>query len=331
MRAAIIARGLSLERVQYHLRVRGHQVSVATLSYWQSGRSHPDRASSLSAVNSLEDILQLPRGELASKLPARRGVRSLLHKPLDDAQEMMPLGERVEQMRTELGFTWDDGFEHLSIHSVVDVGPDRQPVRLRFRHVVRARDHLIDRLPVHCGLIDRDATITVHPIHNCSLGRVLRDPSWGITVAELLLPVPVRRGDTLIIEYGFSIDGFRQPFLFWQIDLESPMREFYQEINFSPDAIPSRAEAYRVVEGVETIRSLVPHGGRISHLDLDFGPGETGLRWFWPDLPDRRQCPELYRVRDVDPDQSGADKREPGVPTSTGEDPGRPSRSLPTT
>lgn len=329
MRAAIVARGLSLERVQYHLRTRGHQVSVATLSYWQSGRSHPDRASSLSAVSSLEDILQLPRGELASKLPARRRVRSLLPEPLDDAQEMMPLGERVEQLRTELGFTWDDGFEHLSIHSVVDIGPDRQPVRLQFRDVVRARDHLIARLPVHCGLIDRDATITVHPIHGCALGRVLRDPAWGITVAELLLPTPVRRGDTLIIEYGFSIEGFRQPFTFWQIDLESPMREFYQEINFSPEAIPIRAEAYRKVDGVGTIAPLVPHGGRISHLDLDFGPGETGLRWFWPDLPDRSERPDWYAVRGVDPGESSDTTREPGAPKDIGDDPGPSSRSLP--
>ena len=72
LRAAIAQRGLSLDRIRYHLIQRGHELSVATISYWQSGRSRPERASSIAAIAALEDILGLENGHLAAKLPARR-------------------------------------------------------------------------------------------------------------------------------------------------------------------------------------------------------------------------------------------------------------------
>ena len=47
LRAAVQARGLGLERIQERLRAEGVAVSLATLSYWQSGRSRPARRESL--------------------------------------------------------------------------------------------------------------------------------------------------------------------------------------------------------------------------------------------------------------------------------------------
>ena len=72
LRAAIVERGLSLDRLRYHLRARGHELSIATLSYWQSGRSRPERASSLTALGALEDILLVPEGSLLRLLPPTR-------------------------------------------------------------------------------------------------------------------------------------------------------------------------------------------------------------------------------------------------------------------
>ena len=43
----------------------GVRVSLATLSYWQSGRSRPERRESLIALQHLEDVLRVPRGSLA--------------------------------------------------------------------------------------------------------------------------------------------------------------------------------------------------------------------------------------------------------------------------
>src|SRR5437016_1411735 len=40
---AVRSRGLTLRQLQYRLRARGVAVSAVTLSYWQSGRSRPER------------------------------------------------------------------------------------------------------------------------------------------------------------------------------------------------------------------------------------------------------------------------------------------------
>ncbi|WP_420881638.1 helix-turn-helix domain-containing protein [Streptomyces rhizosphaericola] len=72
LREALGRRGLSLERVSERLRARGIAVSQATLSSWQRGRSQPERARSLRAVEVLEEILELPGGALRSLLGPRR-------------------------------------------------------------------------------------------------------------------------------------------------------------------------------------------------------------------------------------------------------------------
>ena len=43
LRAAIKTSRLSLDRIQHRLGLRGITISVATLSYWQSGRRRPER------------------------------------------------------------------------------------------------------------------------------------------------------------------------------------------------------------------------------------------------------------------------------------------------
>jgi hypothetical protein len=75
LREAIQARGLGLGRIQERLRARGVSVSLATLSYWQSGRSRPERRDSLAAVGLLEEVLEIPVGTLSASIgpPRRRG------------------------------------------------------------------------------------------------------------------------------------------------------------------------------------------------------------------------------------------------------------------
>ena len=63
LRDAIQARGLGLERIQERLRAEGFSVSLATLSYWQTGRSRPERRESLAALAELEKILGGPAGD----------------------------------------------------------------------------------------------------------------------------------------------------------------------------------------------------------------------------------------------------------------------------
>lgn len=70
---AVQRRGLTLRRVAHHLQLAGRPVSVATLSYWQTGRSLPLRAGSEATVEALEKILQTPPGYLMGPLARLQG------------------------------------------------------------------------------------------------------------------------------------------------------------------------------------------------------------------------------------------------------------------
>lgn len=72
LRDAISTSGLGLDRVQARLLDRGIAVSVTALSYWQTGKRQPERASSIAAVRALEDILAVPTGSLLALLPPPR-------------------------------------------------------------------------------------------------------------------------------------------------------------------------------------------------------------------------------------------------------------------
>ncbi|MCP9954460.1 hypothetical protein LUX33_42755 [Actinomadura madurae] len=73
LRQAVQASGLTLDRIRHRLGRQGLTVSVATLSYWQRGRSRPR---SRTVVVALEEILQVPPGSLTELLddPAAEAV-----------------------------------------------------------------------------------------------------------------------------------------------------------------------------------------------------------------------------------------------------------------
>ncbi len=97
LRAAIAARGLSLERLHARLAERGAHVSLASLSNWQRGRSRPERSRSLAAVRELESILGLPADSLVALLgPRRPRGRWLAHDPGAIRQQLRDLVESLD-------------------------------------------------------------------------------------------------------------------------------------------------------------------------------------------------------------------------------------------
>lgn len=71
LRAAVAARGLTLQSVRHRLARRGIQVGVTSLSYWRQGRRRPERPESMRAVQALEEILELPPHALTRLLGPR--------------------------------------------------------------------------------------------------------------------------------------------------------------------------------------------------------------------------------------------------------------------
>ena len=136
LRTAIASSGRSLESLRRRLAERGTPVSIATLSYWQSGRSQPQRGSSLRAVLHLEELLQLPHGHLLDRIGPRR-------RPFLPQREVTAVGLPVDHPDAELaladlGFGANPGLVDVTIHDTLDVD-DQGVERVRtIRNVVRA-------------------------------------------------------------------------------------------------------------------------------------------------------------------------------------------------
>src|SRR5689334_6383925 len=128
LRVAIQLRGLSLERLQHRLRMRGAPISVTALSYWQSGRRRPERPESMMALAHREDVLGLQENALSRLLgPPRPRGRSRRRELPARAQ-------------------WDSsGLVVTAQHDRVDVAPCGGVRGVRSRQVVQARTADVDR------------------------------------------------------------------------------------------------------------------------------------------------------------------------------------------
>ncbi|QXJ24930.1 hypothetical protein AGRA3207_006349 [Actinomadura graeca] len=159
LRQAIQASGLTLERIRHRLGQRGLTVSVATLSYWQRGRSRPR---SRAVVTTLEEILQVPAGTLTELLddptptappvrggPGRAGNGSGPSGHGDRgraAGDLWPDPDRYAGLVAQLDRSGDHRLERLGIHDVYRLDDVRRTWSLSVRTVLRAAGDDIDRV-----------------------------------------------------------------------------------------------------------------------------------------------------------------------------------------
>ncbi|WP_131739984.1 helix-turn-helix domain-containing protein [Actinomadura roseirufa] len=159
LRQAIQASGLTLERIRHRLGQRGLTVSVATLSYWQRGRSRPR---SRVVVAALEEILQVATGTLTDLLddPApsapsvrggagRAGLATGPAGPGDRgraASDLWPDPDQYAYLVAQLDRSGDHRLERLSIHDVYRLDETRRSWTLSVRTVLRAAGDDIDRV-----------------------------------------------------------------------------------------------------------------------------------------------------------------------------------------
>ncbi|MFC7615460.1 hypothetical protein ACFQV2_20130 [Actinokineospora soli] len=168
-------------------------VSLATLSYWQTGRSRPERRASMVAVEVLEQVLRLDAGALSGLLEPPRRTRKAVPRPAIGA--LWPQSAEVEDVVGAVDTAWDARLSRISQHDVVVVGTDQGERSFTTRQVLRAEEDGPDRWVVVVHLDEHDRALPlVRPVRNCVLGRVVTRPSAGLLVAELLFPRPLRRG-----------------------------------------------------------------------------------------------------------------------------------------
>ncbi|XVX21673.1 hypothetical protein ACQP1U_07385 [Actinomycetota bacterium] len=279
---AVRARGLPLDRIQRRLVSAGVPVSVATLSYWQSGRSVPRRARSLEAVAELERILEVPTGTLASLVVSPEAARP---RTLDSQQELVPGADEVLRILTELDLGPRVDFVQLSAHDMIHIDAERHESLLVTRSLSRCERDGADRWPVVFGQDSREpGAPVVEAVSGCRLGRVVSLPQAHLTVAEMIAPRPFRRGELVLSEHLVRWAPSHSPSFRWERAFIERVREFVVEVRFDPATPPASAYACSTAEiggsatGVISERELALEEGFLQMVTLDVPAYGYGIR-----------------------------------------------------
>jgi len=291
LRAAIKGSGLSLDRIQHRLQLRGITISVATLSYWQSGRRRPERPESLDALRHLEAVLRVPPNALTALLgpPRPRGRRRHTGRllPLD---VLWGSNASLSGLLSRVNTACDGMLARISQHDRCSVNARRQLHTVRVSQVLRAEQDGADRWVL---VYDWEATTLDAPqivgLRNCRLGRVAADHEAHMLVAELLFDRPLATGETLIMDYQVvnpvSDHGTTTCDTYFR-RLRLPVRDYVVEVQFDPDAIPLRCQQFSSPAGdvrMARRRNLtISPNGEVHAVALGVGPGLFGIEWDWP-------------------------------------------------
>ncbi|WP_217166061.1 hypothetical protein [Streptomyces sp. AC512_CC834] len=283
---ALRQRGLPLDHVRDHLQSHGITVSPATLSYWRSGRSQPERLQSLRAVDIMEPLLGLPSGALRSLL--RRRPRGWA-PPHDPAAVRSVYGENSD-LEKALG----DAFPHLNadlrrlvVHESVNVNQHRLVDETRVTVAVRAiHDDARHLTAVHILDSWKAGTVDLTVPHGPPPSIRFR-PELNCVIADIPFGRRLARNETAVVEYtlrsastvGISHQHERRT--------ATPLQTYLLQVRFHPRAVPSRCwHYYRRQLGIKPLsRQLAPlDDSRTTHLlPTKCPPGAYGVEWQWTD------------------------------------------------
>jgi hypothetical protein len=277
LRAAIANRGLALNRIQARLADGGMHVGVATLSTWQSGSRHP-RPGSLAVVTALEELLDLPAGWLAVRVPPSPEVLTRPYAVVANASTLIRLLDEVRR----------DAHGRLRSITVVEeigMGADRSVASKRvIQALVAVKD--VDRLiVVHQGEPGCDAQdIVPRGLAGCRTGRVARDPQDGAVLGELLLDRTLLVGDTAVVHYEIA-DRSGIPSTQYFRFHEWAGTHHVLEIQFDREALPVRVSEFRRHHsgGPDVLRRelMMTPDGRVHVVVPAAERGVVGIDWEW--------------------------------------------------
>ncbi|MDP3892814.1 hypothetical protein [Nocardioides sp.] len=284
LRRAVEASGLGLESIQRRLTERGVTVSVATLSYWQTGARFPGRRSSVEVVAHLEAVLGLEPRSLRSLVPAPR-PRGLAAPPREEVVPRFTTRDAVRRIADTVRRPDSMYLTRISQHDVVTVGPQRRIDSVRIRTVARADADGVDGIGVTQFFDDETAGVPWLTVHSGATIRARHiDPRHKVIGAELRFAEPLRRGDTVVLDYEITADGPGPADTSYDACCALPIREYVLLARFRPDDPPEQCEGYRIpCRGAEVRRRVAVDPLAQAHLVvLDSPPGTVGLSWTHP-------------------------------------------------
>lgn len=279
LRDAMAARDFTLVGLRERLVASGNPVSMATLSYWRSGRSQPAGAASLAAVEEIERHLDLAPAALVDRIRDR--VRPMEAPAVPPLSSPVPW-ERGMEVLDALDSTTHEQFHELSTHLVVDVGADGGARRQQYRVLFQARQGRVTEMPIVevSDLVCDDPPIFT-PLAGCRLGRSHHHDSGQAFGAVLELDHPVVPTETALLEFRVDYpSGFREHMVSSHATTR-PHTEVLVWVRFRADDLPTWVERYSIVEESETVEILDLHGTAAHAAWHRGGPGEFGIRWGW--------------------------------------------------
>ncbi|WP_431899941.1 hypothetical protein [Nonomuraea sp. bgisy101] len=290
LRLAIQACGLSLDRLRHRLREQGITVSRTALSYWQSGRTQPERAESLRALRALEQVLGVPAESLVGLLgpPRPRGrwtgnqERGL---PRPDRSWARPEGlvRVLAQVEATPGC-----LAHLLQRrrsSLVRLDAHRQ-IRSVFAQVVlEARRPQVRRaLMVHRFHMAGVPGPVIEHARGWRAGRVRSDPETGFEVHEMILDRILPQGATTVAEYVLAFPPGHLD-LYTAHRVVPGARELTVEVVFDPAVLPALCRGFyqpSVAHPRVTTEELwIGSTGTATYTVFDPEPGIHGVAWEW--------------------------------------------------
>ena len=284
LRDAIRDRGLPLDRLQQRLAASGTPVSIATLSYWQTGRSIPFRSASLAALIELERALELAPGHLSRLLEDARSARSL--QKLEGRARTLPLSGLATNLAQSLGLSFASTLRNVSVHCRLFVSSERIEVREEVRLVLTAHRADNQAYPVvQRQLTESRITPRVVAGTGFTLGRTVAVPERQLLLAELLPMRQLEPGENLMAEYTVHWAPVQVPTTAHERSSTRGFRELVLQVDFDPAAVP-RTVSYRSRanndEPVPDTGITVPIvDGVAQFVRLNVPPGVHGLYWSW--------------------------------------------------
>ncbi len=103
--------------------------------------------------------------------------------------------------------------------------------------------------------------------------------------AELEFLQPLRRGQSVVVEYDVVTAPPHPHEREFTRRLRLPMRQYLLEVCFDPAALPASCVRIAGTEEVAPLELDPAYGVHL--LDTDAAAGTTGIRWRWPDDPPR--------------------------------------------
>ncbi|MFB4354401.1 hypothetical protein RAC69_14705 [Microbacterium sp. LS_15] len=270
LREAVQRRGLSLHTLRARLRDRGHDVSVATLSMWQSGVRHPGRATSFDVLRELEGLIGLADGDLTATLGPPRRVRAAERRTFA-ALAHLPRTPFTEEMEPEL---WE---RSGSIGAYL--AADGRIARTVHRTLWQACRDDARRATVFFGADDRSDPPEVSGILGCSLVDVEFDRELALVRSTLRLDTPLGQGSLALTErQSVRPVGYPQE---RELVLVAPRRQAELTIYavFDPALMPTECRVTVDSEKGERSHRLPLNGNCVAHAEFGFGPGVITLDW----------------------------------------------------